>query len=85
MAGRTSVTVGYASHSLQEGAQRGDVAVSFDGGPDTVVRTYAADAQNRIESLTVAVPAGTQSVGVTLRMRDAKNNWYWAVDDVRVG
>ncbi|MGW6916877.1 alkaline phosphatase family protein [Kitasatospora sp. NPDC054939] len=85
IAGKSSLTLGYATHYLQEGAQRGDVLVSFDGGADTVVRTYSADAKNRIESLTVAVPAGAQSVKVKFRMRDARNNWYWAVDDVRVG
>ncbi|GHA10518.1 hypothetical protein GCM10010329_36590 [Streptomyces spiroverticillatus] len=85
VARKTSITLSYATHYLAYGTQRGDVLVSFDGGADQVVKTYSADAKNKAEKFTVAVPAGASAVKVKFRMRDARNDWYWAVDDVQVG
>ncbi|MEV4513455.1 alkaline phosphatase family protein [Dactylosporangium sp. NPDC049525] len=84
VAGRTSVSVAYTTLYRQEGSQKGDVMVSFDGGPATTVKAYRSDAIAKDEALTVAVPAGAQAMRVTFRMYDANNNWYWMVDGVTV-
>ncbi|MEU8886814.1 alkaline phosphatase family protein [Streptomyces sp. NPDC048442] len=82
---KSSVTLTFFSHYLQDGPQRGDVLVSFDGAADQLVKTYAADARNTAEKLTVPVPDGARTVRVKFRLRDARNNWYWAVDNVQLG
>ncbi|MGI5168963.1 alkaline phosphatase family protein [Spirillospora sp. CA-253888] len=80
VAGKARVTLSYSSHYLQEGPQKGTVLVSFDGGPDTAVRTYTADAKAAVERIQVNVPAGAQRMTVRWRLSEAGNNWYWAVD-----
>ncbi|WIM94200.1 hypothetical protein ACTOB_006203 [Actinoplanes oblitus] len=35
--------------------------------------------------LYVTVPAGATSMVVKFRYHDAANNWYWVIDDLRVG
>ncbi|MER7281134.1 alkaline phosphatase family protein [Dactylosporangium sp. NPDC000244] len=82
--GKTSVTLAYTTLYRQEGSQKGDVLVSFDGGPATTVKAYRADAIARDESLGVTVPAGARTMRVTFRMYDANNNWYWMLDGVTV-
>lgn len=75
----------YVTHYRQEGAQKADVLVSFNGGADQLVKRYTADARAAVESLPVAVPAGATSLTVKFRYYDASNNWYWVIDDLRVG
>ncbi|GGQ49572.1 alkaline phosphatase family protein [Couchioplanes azureus] len=84
VAAGTTVRVNYVTHYRQEGAQKGDVLVSFDGGPDRLVRRYSADALATAESLPVPVPAGAGAMTVKFRFHDASNNWYWVIDDVTV-
>ncbi|ONI87419.1 nucleotide pyrophosphatase [Actinosynnema sp. ALI-1.44] len=79
------VTLNYVTHYLQEGSQTGDVSVSFNGGADQLVKRYSADARAKAESLPVTVPAGATSMVVKFRYHNANNNWYWAIDDLRVG
>ncbi|ROP28841.1 alkaline phosphatase family protein [Couchioplanes caeruleus] len=76
--------VNYVTHYRQEGAQKGDVLVSFDGGADQLVKRYSADALATVESVPVPVPAGATSMTVKFRFHDASNNWYWVIDDVTV-
>ncbi|NUR84099.1 MAG: nucleotide pyrophosphatase [Nonomuraea sp.] len=85
VSGRSSVKLGYTTYYRQDGTQRGQVLVSFDGGTPSAVRTYSADVPSRRESITVAVPAGATSMRVRFRCYDADNAWYWVVDDVTVG
>ncbi|MFI5495890.1 alkaline phosphatase family protein [Actinoplanes sp. NPDC051859] len=79
-----TVRLDYVTHYRQEGAQKADVLVSFNGGTDQLVKRYTADARAAVESLPVAVPAGATSMIVKFRYYDASNNWYWVVDDLRV-
>ncbi|TCO59520.1 alkaline phosphatase family protein [Actinocrispum wychmicini] len=92
-AGLTKAYLGFASHYRQDGPQKATVSVSFDGGQDKVVRSYGPDAgsdnqgkdlENDFVSLGVDVPAGAKNMTVKWRLFDAGNNWYWAIDDVRV-
>lgn len=82
--GRSSVRLDYFSHYLQEGAQRGTVSVSFDGGPERIVRAHDADGLAQQISVTVAVPSGARTARASWRLFDAGNNWYWAVDAPRL-
>ncbi|WP_327321165.1 alkaline phosphatase family protein [Streptomyces sp. NBC_01210] len=82
--GESSVTLTYASHYRQDGLQTGQVLVSFDNGPSQVIKTHNTNAVNRIESLNVNVPAGAEELTVKFRLKDAKNDWYWAIDNVQI-
>ncbi|MEU4420809.1 alkaline phosphatase family protein [Actinoplanes sp. NPDC024001] len=76
--------VRYVTHYRQEGSQKADVLVSFNGGADQLVKRYSADARATVESLPVTVPAGATTMTVKFRYYDANNNWYWVIDDLRV-
>lgn len=82
--GGGTLSIRYVTHYLQEGGQTGDVLVSFNGKRDQLVKRYTTDARAQVESLTVAVPAQATSVRVKFRYYNASNNWYWAIDDLRV-
>ncbi|MET9292892.1 alkaline phosphatase family protein [Streptomyces sp. NPDC003077] len=81
--GGTTVTLAFTSHYRQEAAQRGEVLVAYDGGAPTVVKTYTADAIAAVERIALKVPAGARTAEVRFRYT-AGNNWFWAVDDVRI-
>ncbi len=81
----STVRLNYVTHYRQEGSQKGDVLVSFNGGADVLVKRYSADALRTVESLPVTVPAGATSMVVKFRYYDASNNWYWVIDDLRIG
>lgn len=81
--GGARATLSYVSHYRQEAPQKGEVSVSYDGGTPTVVRTYSADALAREERISLDVPASARTVRVHFRYTGG-NNWYWAVDGVRV-
>ncbi|WP_436774796.1 alkaline phosphatase family protein [Yinghuangia sp. YIM S09857] len=90
-AGLGKAYLGFASHYRQEGAQKAEVTVSFDGGapvkvlslgPDSSDANVGSDALNAFYSLGVDVPAGARTMTVNWRLFDAGNNWYWAIDEV---
>ncbi|HCT81160.1 MAG TPA: nucleotide pyrophosphatase, partial [Micromonosporaceae bacterium] len=83
--GGSTLNLRYVTHYLQEGSQTGDVLVSFNGGPDQLVKRYSADARAKVESLNVSVPSGATNVKVKFRYYNASNNWYWVIDDLKVG
>ncbi|WP_327321246.1 hypothetical protein OG735_01095 [Streptomyces sp. NBC_01210] len=80
-----AMTIEFVTHYAQDGDQRGDLIISFDGGPDRVLKTFSVDVVNSHDSFVTAVPAGAKTARVKFRLRNAGNNWYWAVDNVRVG
>ncbi|OKI56228.1 alkaline phosphatase family protein [Streptomyces sp. MJM1172] len=77
-------TLTYQSHYRHEAGQTAQVLVSYDGGAPAVVKTYTADALARSEALTLQVPAGATDVQIRFRY-SGNNNWFWAVDNVRLG
>lgn len=85
VAGKASTAVSFVSHYRKEGAETAAVLVSFDGGAWQNVTTYAGDSIATVEKYTVAVPAGASSMRVRFSLTNGDNNWYWAVDDLRVG
>ncbi|MEV6399308.1 hypothetical protein AB0M39_31730 [Streptomyces sp. NPDC051907] len=82
--GGAPLTIGYATHYRQHADQRGEVLVSFDDGPDQVVKSHRVDALNQQQLLTVAVPKGAHTATVKFRLRDARNDWYWALDRIHI-
>ncbi|MFI9061325.1 alkaline phosphatase family protein [Streptomyces sp. NPDC053429] len=80
----STVNLGYQTHYRHEAGQSAQVLVSYNGGTPTVVKSYTADAVARSESLTLRVPAGATDVQVRFRYSGA-NNWYWTVDNVKLG
>src|SRR5205823_970833 len=82
--GWATAKLSYGSHYLQEGNQRGTATVAFNGGAQTVLKTYSADGRAQIENLTIAVPAGATSMVVRWTLSNANNNWYWAMDNPSV-
>ncbi|MER7759543.1 alkaline phosphatase family protein [Streptomyces sp. NPDC097619] len=82
--GGATATLRYRSHYRHEAGQTAQVLVSWDGGPATVVKTHAADALARTETVSLQVPAGAREAQVRFRYA-GNNNWFWAVDDVTLG
>ncbi|MFZ4656334.1 MAG: fibronectin type III domain-containing protein [Caldilineaceae bacterium] len=88
--GGTTVTLRFASHYRQEDAQTALVIVSFDVGEGQAVLGYDStnsDDQNRQNEqveLAITVPADAQQMVVTWQLRDAGNNWFWAIDNVEM-
>lgn len=69
------------------------VFVSYDGGaPIQVLKydsqngspTFKPDAQNEQVLLSLNNPAGAQKMVLTFQLRDAANDWWWAIDNVVV-
>ncbi|AJT66886.1 hypothetical protein T261_5256 [Streptomyces lydicus] len=84
LTGATPAALTYTTHYLQEGSQKAEVLVSYDGGPAVSLKTYTADAVARSETLELRIPAGARTVQFRFRYTGG-NNWYWALDGVRLG
>ena len=83
----------FDSHYLQEDTQTVEVRVSFNGGPDQVLLHYdgnpgsdngGGDVQNTEIVLTIPAPPTASSLVIKWHMFNATNDWYWAIDNVRV-
>ncbi len=93
-AGATTLYLGFDSHYRQEAPQKASVTAVFDNGTETRLVHYSSDAtgndnagkdvQNAFIGKQFAVPAGARSVTLKFRMFDAGNNWFWAVDHIRL-
>lgn len=82
--GGTTKNLSFQTHYRHEAGQTAQVLVSYNGGAPTVVKSYTADAVARTESLNLQVPAGATDVQIRFRY-SGSNNWYWTVDNVRLG
>ncbi|MET9464984.1 alkaline phosphatase family protein [Streptomyces sp. NPDC006544] len=80
----TTKNLTFQTHYRHEAGQSAQVLVSYNGGTPTVAKSYTADAVARSESIALQVPAGATDVQVRFRYSGA-NNWYWTVDNVRLG
>ncbi|MGZ9931127.1 alkaline phosphatase family protein [Streptomyces sp. NC-S4] len=84
VSGGSTRNLTFQTHYRHEAGQTAQVLVSYDGAAPTVVKTYTADAVARSESLALQVPAGATDVQVRFRY-SGNNNWFWTVDNVRLG
>ncbi|MEW1635745.1 alkaline phosphatase family protein [Streptomyces sp. NPDC093801] len=82
--GGSTRTLSFQTHYRHEAGQTAQVLVSYDGGAPAVVTTYTADAVARTESLPLRIPAGATDVQIRFRY-SGTNNWFWTVDNVRLG
>jgi hypothetical protein len=87
-----SLSLSFDSSWRPEGLQRARITASYDGqAPVTVMQwdsfagpTFKPDATNERVELNLANPAGAQTVQIQFQMLDARNNWWWAIDNVEV-
>ncbi|MFD9353260.1 alkaline phosphatase family protein [Streptomyces sp. NPDC060031] len=84
VSGGAAKNLTFQTHYRHEAGQSAQVLVSYNGAAPTVVKSYTADAVARSESIALQVPSGATDVQVRFRYSGA-NNWYWTVDDVRLG
>ncbi|MEV6953987.1 alkaline phosphatase family protein [Streptomyces sp. NPDC051183] len=84
VSGGTTKNLTFQTHYRHETGQTAQVLVSYNGAAPTVVKTYTADAVARSESLALQVPAGATDVQIRFRY-SGTNNWFWTVDNVRLG
>jgi len=93
-AGTSKLYLVFDSHYLQYAVQTAAVTATFDVGDPVPVLLYSADAtgndnaggdaQNTEVSKQLAVPAGASAVTLRFRMFNAGNDWYWAIDHIRL-
>ncbi|MFV2117504.1 phosphocholine-specific phospholipase C [Streptomyces sp. Act-28] len=93
--GTSTLHLGFDSHYRQEDPQEAEVVLEFDSGDRVRLLHYGSatsgttdqgrDQENRLVRLSCPVPAGAGSAKVSFRLFDAGNNWYWAIDNVRLG
>ncbi|MCX4801317.1 alkaline phosphatase family protein [Streptomyces sp. NBC_01214] len=84
VSGGSTRNLTFQSHYRHEAGQTAQVLVSYNGAAPAVVKTYTADAVAKSESLALQVPAGATDVQVRFRY-SGNNNWFWTVDNVRLG
>ncbi|MGW2580746.1 alkaline phosphatase family protein [Streptomyces virginiae] len=84
VSGGSTRNLTFQTHYRHEAGQTAQVLVSYNGAAPTVVTTYTADAVAKAESLALQVPAGATDVQVRFRY-SGTNNWFWTVDNVRLG
>jgi len=91
--GGQTLSLGFASHYKQEGIQTAEVTAVFDNGEKQQVLIYDNQSTsdnknghvlNKYEVKPIHVPEGVTSMKLQWRMYNAKNNWYWAIDDIRL-
>ncbi|MFB7942015.1 phosphocholine-specific phospholipase C [Streptomyces sp. NPDC056049] len=92
--GTPTLYLGFDSHYRQESPQEAEVTVVFDTGATSRVLHYSSaasgntnggrDQQNRLVTSSFPVPADARSVKVGFRIHHAGNNWFWAVDNIRL-
>lgn len=92
--GAGTLYLGFDSHYRQEAPQKASVTAVFDNGTETRLVFYSIDAtgndnagkdvQNTFVTKQFAVPVGARAVTLKFRMYDAGNNWFWAVDHIRL-
>jgi hypothetical protein len=82
-----SLELTFDSSFRPEGNQKASVTVSFDGGAAVTVLEWVATSDDKTnERVTVNLnnPAGATSMVITWGMTNAVNNWFWAIDNIKV-
>jgi len=82
-----SLELSFDSSFRPEGNQKATVTVAYNGGAAQTVLEWVATEDNKTnERITIPLnnPAGATSMVVSWGMTDAGNNWWWAIDNIRV-
>lgn len=89
--GHVKVSLSFDSHWRPEGTQTATVTARFDVGGDVEVLRFDSNNTsdnggnlNESVGLSIDIPSGASKMMLTWGMTDAGNNWYWAVDNIRV-
>ena len=93
-AGTNTVELKFDSSWREEDTQTANVTVSFDGAEPIEVMRWESSGDNTgflkpdavSEAVTVNIdrPAGAKTMVVTFGMLNAGNDWWWAIDNVKV-
>jgi hypothetical protein len=84
--------VAFDSSWRPEGLQQARITATFDTDEPVVVMrwdsfagpTFKPDATNERVTITIDNPPGASQAILTFWMLDARNNWWWAIDNVEV-
>jgi hypothetical protein len=88
-----SLALNFDSSWRQEEPQEVNITVSYDEGePQEVLRwtwmendpNFHADAPNEHVTVQLNIPDGTSVMQITFGMLEAKNDWWWAIDNIEV-
>ncbi|MDX2148679.1 MAG: alkaline phosphatase family protein [Planctomycetota bacterium] len=87
-----SLQLSFDSSWRPEAPQRADLAATFSDGSSVLLLnwssvagpTFKPDATNERLSLAINNPAGATSMRLVFRMLDARNNWWWGIDNLLV-
>jgi len=89
-----SLTLSFDSSWRPEGGQEVNIMASFDGGaPQEVLwwNSIAGDANfhsdestNELVSVTINNPAGAKTMVLTWGYMYGSNNWFWAIDNIKI-
>lgn len=92
--GGQTLYLSFATHYLQEANEKALVTATFDNGDELTVLRYdknsdsdnaGKDVLNNQVLRKIQVPKGAKSMTLKWRYYDAGNNWFWAIDDIRLG
>jgi hypothetical protein len=87
-----SVRLIFDSSWRPEDIQAAEVSVQYDAGASQTVAlwtsaagpNYKPDSENETVSIPLATPPGASSMVIKFTLRDAGNNWWWAIDNLEV-
>ena len=82
-----SLSLVFDSSFRPEDNQKASVKVSFNGGAPISLLEYVVTTDDKTnERLTIPIPnpATATSMVITWGMTDAGNNWFWAIDNIKV-
>ena len=83
----------FASSWRPEGGQAANITASFDGGDPVEIMLWSSDPgsadyhdhmTSEMVTVSFAKPAGAQNVALAFGYFDASNNWWWAIDNVKL-
>ncbi|MEG0920126.1 MAG: choice-of-anchor U domain-containing protein [Comamonas sp.] len=80
-------TLAFSNHFKMGTTKREHIKVEAlfsNGSTATLLDETAASRLNQTESLTFTAPADVLGAKLRFSYQDADNNWYWALDDVKV-
>jgi hypothetical protein len=87
---RSSLALDFDSSWRPEGLQRAELTAIFDVGAPVPLLVWNSaagpafkpDAPNEHVSFTISTPPGASNVRLRFALLDARNNWWWAVDNI---
>ncbi len=81
-----SLELSFDSSFRPEGNQRATVVVSYEGAETTVLDWVATEDNKTNERITIPLnnPPGATSMIITWGLTNAVNNWWWAIDNIKV-